>query len=184
MRPPKPIPSVEQLSTIVICDAENGRLIWKARGADQPNSVNPEFCEWWNREMAGRPVAARSLVHGGSKVKLFGQEYYLHRVIFKMVTGEEPYVVDHIDGDRSNNAFSNLRAADDATNMKNKAHYKNNTSGHGGIRLEKGKWAIRLKVNGRSKRFGAFASLDEAVRHRDDVRRSLGFHPNHGRKAA
>ena len=49
------------------------------------------------------------------------KEYKAHRVIYYMFTGNPllKQVVDHIDGDKSNNRLSNLRAVKQKVNLQN-----------------------------------------------------------------
>ena len=63
--------------------------------------------------------------NGYSSVRLYAKnghykKFYLHRLVYMAfygdITGQE---VDHIDGDRSNSALSNLRLCDHATNCRN-----------------------------------------------------------------
>ena len=57
-----------------------------------------------------------SLMHNGVK-----KTYRLHRLVYKAFVGEIPkgMVIDHIDGDRSNNNVDNLRCVTMSTNMQN-----------------------------------------------------------------
>lgn len=49
------------------------------------------------------------------------QNVMIHRLVWKWVTGEEPGdTIDHIDRDRSNNRFWNLRIADWSIQMRNR----------------------------------------------------------------
>lgn len=53
-------------------------------------------------------------------IRLAGQLYYAHRLAFLHMTGEWPKMtVDHIDGCKSNNRWSNLRDVDHVTNCEN-----------------------------------------------------------------
>ena len=47
--------------------------------------------------------------------------YKAHRIIYKIFHGKDPgrKVIDHRDGDKSNNAIENLRCVSHATNIKN-----------------------------------------------------------------
>ena len=48
-----------------------------------------------------------------------------HRVVWKWVTGQEPAAeLDHVDRNRSNNQFWNLRPADRVVNRHNRADYQ------------------------------------------------------------
>lgn len=178
----KPIPPVHEILAVVSADLENGVLYWKERSPETANS-HPGHIKWWNENMAGKPVATKSAAHGGKTVCLFGKDYYLHRIIFKIAHGIEPPVIDHFDGDRSNNGIGNLRAASDAVNMMNKSLYKNNQCGHANIRIHKGKYSVAFTVNNRRRKFGSYHTLDEAITVREKVKMELGFNPNHGRPA-
>lgn len=133
--------------------------------------------------MAGKPVGTASKVYGGSRVRLFGQLYYLHRILYKMATGKDPHIVDHIDGDRSNNRLSNLRAGNETMNAKNKARYRNNTSGEANIQRHHNKWRVRFKVDGVHKTFGCFEKMSDAIKVRDATKELLGFSSRHGEAA-
>lgn len=172
MRKTKPLPSVSELDRIVEADFGKGILIWRPR-------CGPDAARW-NSRNAGKTVGVSSKVYGGIRVKLLGTQYYLHRVIYKMATGHEPEVVDHIDGDRSNNRISNLRGGTDAMNTKNKSRYKNNTSGHANVQWAGGKWRVVFKVDGVKKHFGYFTEMESAIRARDAAKKMLGFSERHG----
>lgn len=50
---------------------------------------------------------------GYLQLQLDGKKYLVHRIIWKLVTGEDPreFEVDHRNGDRSDNRWTNLRLA-------------------------------------------------------------------------
>ena len=87
--------------------------------------------------------------------------------------------VDHIDGNRSNNRWANLREATRKTNARNMKRPSNNTSAVAGVSWHKkaGKWRAFLA----GKHLGLFVSKSDATRARKTAERKLGFHPNHGR---
>jgi hypothetical protein len=74
--------------------------------------------------------------------------YLAHRLAWLYVHGRWPEpLIDHIDGDASNNAISNLREATQAENTQNlhRAH-RDNRSGFLGVQCARnGKFAARLK---------------------------------------
>lgn len=51
-----------------------------------------------------------------------GNSYKVHKVIYELIRGEIPegFIVDHLNGDTSDNNISNLRLVDTATNAKNR----------------------------------------------------------------
>ena len=93
------------------------------------------------------------------------QEYLLHRLIWMMQTGEwPPEEIDHINGDRQDNRWCNLRACSSAENKQNVGLKKNNTSGFIGVSYWKtcGKWRADITVNGKMKHLGRFGTPEEA----------------------
>ena len=58
---------------------------------------------------------------GYIKINIRGVSYLGHRLAFLLMTGEWPrQTVDHIDRDRMNNAWSNLRDVSQAVNNQNR----------------------------------------------------------------
>lgn len=75
--------------------------------------------------------------------------YRVHRVIWKMMTGEEPpMTIDHIDHDRANNRWCNLRIASKREQAWNLGMHKDNASGFKGVLRVKSKWYARINING------------------------------------
>ena len=56
------------------------------------------------------------------KIGIFSKLYMAHRLIWRMhhPKGPVPFVLDHIDGDRSNNRIKNLRAVTASENQHNR----------------------------------------------------------------
>ncbi|HGW3055140.1 TPA: HNH endonuclease signature motif containing protein [Klebsiella pneumoniae] len=105
---------------------------------------------------------------GYVRIMMFGMGFQAHRLAFYFMTGELPpgdLEVDHINGNRSDNKWSNLRLVTHAVNMQNSRKPKHNTSGHPGILQNKktGKWAARISVSGRMIQLGEFLDKQEAI---------------------
>ena len=86
--------------------------------------------------------------NGYLAMKIDGESYYLHRLAFLYVTGSMPSDnVDHINGDKSDNRFSNLRPATVSQNSMNRPKQTNNTSGYKGVLWDKSKekWKAQIK---------------------------------------
>ena len=86
--------------------------------------------------------------HGYYLVTAGGVTYKAHRVIYELLVGKIPegMQIDHVDRDRSNNRFENLRLVCSADNMRNKVKQSNNTSGVTGVCLIK--TASRARADG------------------------------------
>ena len=110
-----------------------------------------------------------------------GKEYLAHRVIWMMQTGEWPVQIDHIDHDRSNNRWLNMRDVGSRENQMNMRLRRNNTSGVQGVRkLPSGKYQAFIMVNRKQVGLGSYKTLDEAAAARKAADVKYGFHVNHG----
>lgn len=92
-------------------------------------------------------------------------QYASHRLAWVYMTGEWPkHEVDHIDGVKSNNAWSNLREATHKQNLENLALAKNNTSGFRGVTWFKQtqKWRAMIMHNLKGIHVGYFDTAEEA----------------------
>lgn len=92
------------------------------------------------------------------------KQIYLHREVAARaglnLLGAE---IDHIDGDRTNNCRSNLRAVTHAQNCLNRKRSKNNTTGRKGISIRKGRFVARIQKNRRSYWLGHYDTLEKAT---------------------
>lgn len=113
---------------------------------------------------AGR-VAGAVGPHGYRYIGVDAGFYKAHQLAWLYVTGEYPRAeIDHIDGNRDNNSFSNLRQALRQENMQNKKIYASNKSGFAGVWFHKqtNKWAASIQVAGSRKHLGLFDSPEAA----------------------
>lgn len=121
---------------------------------------------------------------GYRHVRVRGQQYLVHRLAFLWMTGKFPVgEADHVNGDKSDNRWCNLRDTTHAENCKNQIKPKHNTSGAVGVyRSEKrGKWQAQIKVNYENIYLGVFDDWFDAVCARKSAELKYGFHLNHGR---
>ena len=102
---------------------------------------------------------------GYRRFKHEGKTYKASRVIFYLTYCYWPEVVDHKDGDRSNDKPYNLRAATRSQNNKNVKKRKDNTTGHKGVSFKKklGKYQVLVQVDGKNIYFGVYSNLEEAA---------------------
>ena len=115
--------------------------------------------------------------YGHVVVGFRGRLYYAHRIAYLMVTGAWPvHGVDHIDGDGSNNAWSNIRVATQAQNCQNQHHgRRRNRSGFLGVSQKRNKYEFAIQVNGARQRKGGFSTAEEAHQAYIEAKRRL--HP-------
>ena len=103
--------------------------------------------------------------NGYRKLSIKNKRYQEHRIIFLMHHGYLPDVIDHIDGNPSNNRIENLREATQQQNCYNSTIHGRNTSGHRGVAWSKvlGKWQAYVNTNKKRKFLGYFEDLELAA---------------------
>lgn len=113
-----------------------------------------------------------------------GRPYLVHRLIFLWVNGEFPAGdVDHINGDRLDNRWENLRLVSRQDNLRNMGIRDSNQSGCTGVSFAKdrGKFHAYIGVgDGERLSLGHFKTLDEATAARKAAEVVFEYHPNHG----
>jgi hypothetical protein len=109
--------------------------------------------------------------------------YRAHRLAWLYMTGAFPtFQIDHDDGDRDNNRWKNLNAADNTSNGRNQRLRSNNTSGICGVywRDDLNAWVGKICVDGETIHLGVFSNKAECAAARKHAEIIYGFHPNHG----
>jgi hypothetical protein len=94
-----------------------------------------------------------------------GKPFAAHRLAWLYMTGNWPTErVDHINGVKSDNRWTNLREATDAQNKANEGVRKDNALGIKGVRLhESGRYQARIFRDKRHKSLGLFDTAKEAA---------------------
>jgi len=111
--------------------------------------------------------------------RIKGRSYLAHRLIWLGISGYFPeHDIDHIDRNRSNNAWNNLREVSRQCNLRNTDNFWHNTSGIKGLYWDKfrSKWKAQIQVNGKSKYLGRFTDSTEAICHRLAAEQCLGWY--------
>lgn len=177
----KALPDQNRLNEALLYDPVTGALDWRARPRHHFSS-DVEMRRW-NTRYAGKPALSNQNREGYLTGGFDGVAYQAHRIIWKMMTGNDPDYIDHINGHRNENSWANLREVDWGTNYQNQCTASNNTSGSLGVYLNKrtGKWIARICVNRRQINLGTFANQADAITARKQAETKYGFHPNHGR---
>lgn len=101
---------------------------------------------------------------GYLRFRLYGQKHRAHRLAFLYMTGEHPKgEVDHINGARSDNRWSNLRDGDRFQNQQNQRQKNTkNTTGLMGASQHHGKFMAQIRHNGTTKYLGVYKTAEEA----------------------
>lgn len=181
----KPLPSQEYLKECFEYDPETVILTWKERPRDHFNS--DRIFNSWSARFPNHPVGWTSSNKYGyttATVKLDRAHYKVHRIIWKLVTGEEPLYIDHIDGNALNNRIDNLRVCDRQTNAVNTCMQSTNKSGINGVCWDSVRkvWIARISDKGKTKHLKTTRDLFEACCARRSAEIHLGYSPRHGKE--
>ena len=163
------LPPAEYLREALDYDPATGVLTWRAR----PRSHFPDEATMrkWNTRRGGtqagdlRKEIIRYKLRRVWRIAINNRRYLSHRVVWKIVTGEEPpATLDHRDQDPTNNKWDNLRPATRSQQGMNKSRMANNKSGFRGVTLKKstGKWSAQICVNGKTTHLGYYHSIRDA----------------------
>lgn len=175
----KPLPDASFLRQLLEYDPETGQLRWRARPIEMfapANGRTAENCQSvWNSKYAGKVAGCKKEY---VTVKLLAQNYPAHRLIWKMVTGRDPKEIDHINRNKHDNRWSNIRSVDHSTNQLNRGRLRTNTSGHRHITWSRSlnRWVVQLRVPGKGQRQVAYAkTIGEAVDARNRAYLKYGY---------
>lgn len=104
----------------------------------------------------------------GIQIGIDGKLYYAHRIIWMMMTGQWPRIIDHKDGNPANNRWENLRDCDQHKNAANAARHRDKRHG-----LPKGVYPVpnsrknpfcaKICVRGVKKHLGNFPTPEIAA---------------------
>jgi len=120
---------------------------------------------------------------GYLEIGVKGSRYLSHRLAFLYMTGEFPDKgIDHVNHQRGDNRWNNIRCATQQKNMRNASKSKANTSGVTGVywRKDRNRWRAMIKVDNKQIYLGMFIDLEDAANARKLANKKYGFHENHG----
>lgn len=138
----------ERAAGLLIYEADTGLLRWReSRGKAKAGGV------------------AGCVDHRGYIVLgIDGARYYAHRLAILLMTGRPAVeLVDHIDGDKGNNRWANLREVTHAVNQQNQREpSKNNRLGLLGVRKFGKRFRSAITVDSAARHLGTFDTAQEA----------------------
>lgn len=153
----------KRLRSLLRYDKRSGLFTWQhARG----------------RVNAGAPAGCVNH-HGYLMIRIDGVRYAAHRLAWLYVTGEWPAgLIDHKNGKRADNRFSNLREADVVLNSQNERHPRSNsTTGYLGVSYNKSKRLFAAHIRHSGKKHCLGYSKDPAEAHALYLDAKRKYHP-------
>jgi len=177
----KPLPSPELLRQLLRYEPDTGKLFWRERTPlSEPNDKKRKI---FNTQFVGKEALTTKLQQGCLMGSVKKTKVYAHRVIWAIVYGEWPKeVIDHIDGDPSNNRLNNLRHVPQVINTMNSKKRSDNVSGHAGVNwhVEVSKWRAYITIDGRYKHLGLFDDISDAIAARKAAQIGTEYTQRHG----
>lgn len=145
--------SQERLITILNYDPITGIFLWKDDRGNGSLGKSAGMVDAW----------------GYIQIRVDGKKYLAHRLVWLYMTGSWPRdQIDHINGDKIDNCFANLREATATINTENRHRARrDNKSGFLGVTYRKecrksSPWLATIQVCGKLKRLGRFSTPEEA----------------------
>ncbi len=148
----------ETVRSLLIYDPNTGVFTWRKRANVTVTARS------WNSRNAGNHAGSVSTL-GYVRIRLFGKAWLAHRLAWLYMTGEwPPGEVDHVDRDKANNRWKNLRAASPSQNQYNKV-LRPSKSGFRGVcfHRQSGRWQARIKVAGKKISLGYHPTAEAAA---------------------
>lgn len=143
--------SAEDLRQLVHYDPDTGVFTW-LQSKYQPYRIGKR---------------AGSRMNNGYRRIFIGEKAVTeHRLAWLYMTGSWPERhIDHINGNRADNRFCNLRDVSRSANLHNvQRANKNAGSKYRGVSLANGAWVMQIMVNGKRVRVPGFSTEEDAAR--------------------
>lgn len=156
LKPPSLELDQAELRRILVYHPETGLFVWRAR-SDRDHS--------WNMQRVGETAGAKS-GKGYLYINLETKLHLAHRLAWLYMTGAFPAGhIDHINGDKMDNRWANLRLATAAQNGANVGLRSTNKSGVKGISWDARHkcWYAKITINLKQINLGYFKTLEEAT---------------------
>lgn len=157
----------EQIRELLYYDQDTGKFLWRVSRKGSKGK--------WNE--------AGTLTNKGYvDVCIEGKKYGLHRLAFLWREGWIPRCVDHINGDKADNSWNNLRPANYRENGFN-CKGRGTITGFKNVYKDKryeDSFYVSLYINGKQKRMGTYKTAEEANKAAIEMRiKTQGEFSNH-----
>lgn len=176
-----PLPCPTVLRQLLRYEPETGKLFWKPRARIWFKSDSA----WkaWTTRFSEQEAFTADSGNGYKTGTVLGSIAAAHRVAFAIVEGFNPEIIDHADGDGTNNRWENISNVTPQQNNRNMKLSCRNTSGHIGVRKcrQTNRWVGQIRVGRGKRRSKSHETKEAALLWYEAQKKELGFHENHGR---
>ncbi|MEG3348397.1 HNH endonuclease [Novacetimonas sp. GS1] len=143
----------ERLREVLDYDPETGIFTWRLRFGKDGRKLG------WSGKVAGNICQAS----GYRIIGIDGITYRGGRLAWLYINGEwPPCVVDHIDCDRANDRYANLRLASISENARNTISLANALGAKGVVQTASGKFRAQIFDRGSVLHLGVYSTQEEA----------------------
>ena len=120
-------------------------------------------------------VSGHTRKDGYQMLRIDGNLYFVHRLAWFYITETWPKEIDHIDGNPSNNVWTNLREASSSQNKINRKTGKKSRDIPKGVCWHKGanKWMAQVSQGKHKMYLGLFDTIDEALQEYEIASKEL-----------
>lgn len=147
--------TAKRLKEVLHYDPETGIFRWKGRVGSDGRIL---------ADIAGK-IAGSLNVWGYRQMYVDGKNRRACRLAWLYMTGKWPRTIDHINGNKADDRFANLRDVTPSQNNWNCGKHARNKSGHKGIYWKKdhGRWLVQVQAHSKQTIIGYFKTLEAAV---------------------
>lgn len=138
----------DELKTLLEYNALTGVFLWKV--------------SFKNGIKAGDPAGYVN-TYGYHSTRIRGVKYQTHRLVWLYVYGSFPtHVIDHINGNKTDNRIENLRDVTDRENAANKERHRKGKYVGVSVKNHSKKWVAEIRVKGKLHYLGSYLTEESA----------------------
>ena len=142
--------TTERLKQLLNYDSRSGLFTWEIKASSRAMP-------------GGRAGTVRT--DGYLEIQIDGTRFMAHRLAWFYMNGTWPReFLDHINRNRSDNTYANLRECSASQNQYNRPTNRNNSTGLKGVTFKKKEnvWVAKIGIDGKSHRIGQYLTAEAA----------------------